>query len=239
MVIAVVLRYAITDRTRFPGDEAARQAAVLRQAKHWCDPIQGQSDANPDLVQLREKDLDAGALAQLARQILAIFRAGANHPKLLVNSRADVAIAVRADGVHLTSAPGSLTPAQIRQLYAAANLPAPIISLSCHTLAEVAHVAASPDDELPTLILYGPVFQKVVPGEHGPDALLSGGTGLDILRQACVAAAPIPVLALGGITHENAASCVVNGAAGIAAIRLFLGTSDHPTVDLHSATPYP
>jgi thiamine-phosphate pyrophosphorylase len=217
-----MLRYAITDRTRFAGDEAARQAALLRQAELWGDQARGSSDANPDLVQLREKDLGAGALARLARQLLAVFRASPNPPKVLINSRADVAIAVRADGVHLTSAPGSLTPAQIRQLYAAANLLAPVISLSCHTVAEVAHAAASPEEDRPTLILFGPVFQKVAPGEDGTDTLLSGGSGLDILRLACVAVAPIPVLALGGITCENTASCLAAGAAGIAAIRLFV-----------------
>jgi thiamine-phosphate pyrophosphorylase len=226
MVIAVVLRYAITDRTRLPGDETARQAALLRQAKLWSDPSVSPNDTIPDLVQLREKDLDAGALAQLARQVLAVFRASPNPPKLLINSRTDVAIAVRADGVHLTSAPGSLTPAQIRQIYSAANLPAPVISLSCHTIAEVARAAGSPEEDRPTLILFGPVFQKVVPGEDGTDTVVSMGTGLELLHQACLAAAPIPVLALGGITSEYTQACLAAGATGIAAIRLFIAEPD-------------
>lgn len=216
-----MLRYAITDRTRFPGDEAARQAALLRQAHLWSDQTQGPSSANPDLVQLREKDLDAGSLAQLARQLLAVFRGSPNPPKLLINSRADLAIAIRADGVHLTSAPGSLTPAQIRQLYAAANLPAPVISLSCHSVAEAARTAASPEEERPTLILFGPVFGKVVSNEDGADTPISPGAGVEVLQQACVAAGPIPVLALGGVTGKNIAACLAAGAAGIAAIRLF------------------
>jgi thiamine-phosphate pyrophosphorylase len=217
-----MLRYAITDRTRFPGDEAARQAALLRQAQLWSDHTPGRNDANPDLVQLREKDLDAGALAHLARQLLAVFRASPTPPKLLINSRADVAIAVRADGVHLTSAPGSLTPAQIRRLYAAANLPAPIISLSCHTIAEVARAATSPEEERPTLILFGPVFEKTLAGEDRIDTRVSTGAGLETLQQACLAVAPIPVLALGGVTRENTPACLAAGATGIAAIRLFL-----------------
>jgi thiamine-phosphate pyrophosphorylase len=201
-----MLRYAITDRARLPGDEPSRQAALLEQAADMA------SDGI-DFLQLREKNLDAGALAPLARQLLAILRVHPGSPKLLVNSRADIAIATRADGVHLTSAPGSLTPTQIRSLYVAANLPTPIVSISCHTPAEVARASGDPAT---TLILFGPVFEKRI-GEE----VISAGTGLDLLRSACEAAAPVPVLALGGVTLANAPDCLAAGAAGIAAIRLF------------------
>jgi thiamine-phosphate pyrophosphorylase len=218
-----MLRYAITDRVRFPGDEATQQAALLKQAS--------QLTANGvDFLQLREKDLEAGAIADLARRILAILRASqrtsesaapAHTPKLLINSRADIAIAVAADGMHLTAARGSLTPAQVRKLYAAANLPDPIISVSCHTLDEVACAAAktprAEPDSAATLILFGPVFEKVV----GTEAI-SAGAGLELLRAACALAAPTPVLALGGIAPQNTAACLGAGAAGIAAIRLFV-----------------
>ena len=205
-----MLRYAITDRLRFPGDEMVRQAALLRQAQSW-------SVAVPDLVQLREKDLDAGALASLARRMLAILRAHSPAPKLLIHSRADIALAIGADGVHLTSALGSLTPAQVRDLYASANLPAPTVSVSCHSLAEVARAIAGGPDGAATLILFGPVFEKRI----GSD-LIAHGTGLDLLRAACAAAAPTPVLALGGVTSTNTEACLAAGAAGVAAIRLFL-----------------
>jgi len=228
-----MLRYAITDRARFPGDEAARKAALLllqvkrwsEQVKPWSEQAHGSIHTGLDMVQLREKDLEAAALADLARQLLTIFRAPTHNseltthnclPKLLINSRADVAVAVGADGVHLTSAPGSLTPAQIRQIYSAANLPAPVVSVSCHTVAEVAHAAASPEEQRPTMILFGPVFEKRV-----GDRIISEGTSLDLLQQACLAADSIPVLALGGITLENTQACLTAGAAGIAAIRLF------------------
>jgi thiamine-phosphate pyrophosphorylase len=210
-----MLRYAITDRTRFPGDEQSRQSALIQQAARW-------SESGIDFVQLREKDLDPGPLATLARRIQAALWSAGPGTRLLINSRADVAVAVRADGVHLTSGPGELTPAQIRTLYAAANLPTPIISISCHTIAEVAHIAASPESGRPTLILFGPVFEKIIPTKSQTDTLISSGTGLDLLQQACTLAAPIPVLALGGITPENTQACLTTGAAGIAAIRLFL-----------------
>jgi len=217
-----MLRYAITGRLRFAADEPARQAALLVQAARLAtDGI--------DFIQLREKDLSAAALAALARRLLATLRADPTHPapRLLINSRADIAIATCADGVHLTSAPGSLTPAQVRTLYAAASLPEPIVSLSCHTLAEVARAASFAPDERPTLILFGPVFEKVIAEDRAPekslgDKKISPGTGLDLLRAACAAAAPVPVLALGGINRSNTDACLDAGAAGVAAIRLFL-----------------
>jgi len=207
-----MLRYAITDRARFvpEPDEAARAAALIAQAARLA------ARGDIDFLQLREKDLAPAALASLAREILATLRVHApdpaHLPKLLINSRADVALAVRADGVHLNSSPGELTPAQIRALYAAANLPAPIVSLSCHTLAEVSAARSAN----PSLILFGPVFEKRI-----VDRQVSQGSGLDLLSHACAAAAPIPVLALGGVTEENTSACLAAGARGIAGIRLF------------------
>jgi thiamine-phosphate pyrophosphorylase len=200
-----VLRYAITDRARFLGDEPQRQAGLLKQAERLAA-------TGIDFVQLREKDLEAGALADLGRTLLAVLRTRDSAPKLLINSRADVAVAIGADGVHLTSAPGSLTPGEVRRLYDSAGLREPIVSVSCHTLAEVNRARESSA----TLILFGPVFEKRIGAE-----LVSEGTGLDLLRDACIAAGPVPVLALGGITPDNTSACVAAGAAGIAAIRLF------------------
>jgi thiamine-phosphate pyrophosphorylase len=220
-----MLRYAITDRARFKGDELARRSALLAQAARLAA-------AGIDFLQLRENDLSAADLASLARKLLATLRAHTPAPRLLINSRADVALATCADGVHLTSAPGQLTPGQIRTLYAAASLPEPVISLSCHTLDEVARAASSAQDERPTHILFGPVFEKVVAESHPSQKSIANkkiatGAGLDMLRAACLAAEPIPVLALGGITRGNAASTLAAGAAGIAAIRLFLSEPTH------------
>jgi len=222
-----MLRYAITDRLRFAAEsgqqaESARQAALLVQAARLAaDGI--------DFIQLRERDLSAATLASLARRILAILRADPTHPatRLLINSRADIAIATCADGVHLTSSPNELTPAQVRSLYAAASLPKPIVSLSCHTLDEVTRAVSAAPNAHPTLILFGPIFEKVVAEPHPSpktiaDKKIAAGTGLDPLRAACLAAAPIPVLALGGITRTNTDACLDAGAAGVAAIRLFL-----------------
>jgi thiamine-phosphate pyrophosphorylase len=209
-----MLRYAITDRARFSNDELSQEELLLRQAAKLAD-------AGVDFVQLREKDMAAGMLASLTRRLLSLLRAHPNRPKLLINSRADVAIAVGADGVHLTSANGELTPSDIRQLYAAAGLPEPIVSVSCHSLNDIAlarEAAAS-------FILFGPIFEKVVPIRKSGgvrEELVSEGIGLNLLHLACATAAPTPVLALGGITPENTPATMAAGAAGIAAIRMFL-----------------
>src|SRR5258705_436200 len=109
-----MLRYAITSRALYPGDEPQQQAALLRQASSWiADGI--------DLIQLREKDLPATEIAALAREILQAIAVAASPTKLLLNSRPDIAIATAAHGVHLTAAPGELTPAQVRSLYASAG----------------------------------------------------------------------------------------------------------------------
>jgi thiamine-phosphate pyrophosphorylase len=209
-----MLRYAITDRTRFAGDESQRQTQLIRQASEW--------QANGvNLIQLREKSLDAGVLVNLTRKLQRMLGSQHQAPKLLINSRADVAIAAQADGVHLTSAPGSLAPSHVRSLYLEAGLPDPVISISCHTLPDV--IAAR--EAAATLILFGPVFEKCIGSE-----LVSAGTGLDLLRTACVAAAPVPVLALGGVTESNTEGCLAAGAAGVAGIRLFAMGLTGPSV---------
>jgi thiamine-phosphate pyrophosphorylase len=202
-----MLRYAITSRVLFPGDESAKQAEVLRHAFHWVRD-------GFDFIQLREKDLSGDAIAALASEILEAISATPTPTRLLVNSRVDVAVATGAHGVHLTAAPDALAPAEVRGLYASAKLPAPIVSVSCHTLFEVERAKANQAD----LILFAPVFEKPLgSGRH------LQGQGPDRLREACATAAPIPVFALGGVTSQNAAVCVAAGAAGIAGVRLFHG----------------
>ncbi len=169
---------------------------------------------NIDYIQLREKDLSAAELEQLACAITAAIRSARSQTRLLINSRADVALASGADGVHLTAAPGRSTPAQVRTLFAAAGRPAPIVSISCHTLDEVTRARNAQAD----LILFGPVFGKTLAsGEVTP------ATGLEALRAACQAAGETTVLALGGVTESNIQSCLEAGAKGIAAIRFFTG----------------
>lgn len=199
-----MLRYAITSRILFLGDDSRQKTALIHQCARWAD-------SGIDFIQLREKDLPARDLANLARNILGVIPASSK-TKLLINSRADVALATLAHGVHLTAAPGELTPTQVRQLYATASSAAPIITVSCHTIAEVEHARQHQADA----ILFAPIF-----GKFGEGKRITPGLGLDQLRAAVSTASPIPIYALGGVTLENASSCLAAGAAGIAGIRLF------------------
>jgi len=200
-----VFRYAITSRALYPGDDRQQQVALLRLAHHWAAE-------GLDFIQLREKDLSDTDIATLAREILRNIAATSSFTRLLINSRADIAVATGSHGVHLTTSPDELTPIQVRSLYASANRPPPIITVSSHTLEEVHRARINQADA----ILFAPVFEKVIVGQ-----IIAPGQGIDRLRAACLAAAPIPVYALGGVTLENAASCIDAGAAGIAGIRLF------------------
>jgi thiamine-phosphate pyrophosphorylase len=197
-----MIRYAITHRASIVGDGAQWNAELVRRAERWAaDGI--------DFVQLREKDLEAGALAELARKLVAAVGA---HTKLLVNGRADVAVAAGAAGVHLTAHPEELTPSQVRWIFKLAGAETPIISVSCHTVAELERARDSGADA----ILFGPMFEKRVDGD-----VVVEGLGLEALRRACETAGVVKVLALGGVTRENATACVDAGAAGVAGIRLF------------------
>lgn len=190
-----MLRYAIADRGYLVADSA-----------RWVED-------GVDFVQLRDKSLNAGKLAKLARAILNDFaQVPGIPPRLLINGRADVAVGVGAAGVHLTAHPDELTPKQVRRVFEITAKPAPLISISCHALDEVLRARAAGVD----LILFGPVFEKRAGGEQ-----VSTGVGLHALHAACTAAGEVPVLALGGVTPELIEDCLRSGAQGVAGIRLF------------------
>lgn len=199
-----MLRYAITDRAAYGGSPAYRLDSVVREATRWAA-------AGIEYIQIREKDLGAGELAGLTRRVLAAVRAAGGATRVLVNSRVDVAVATGADGVHLTAAAGQLLPAQVRSIFASAGRSNPVVSISCHTIAEVQRASALGVD----VILFGPVFGKTI-GE----VQVMEGQGLEGLHRACKAAGSAAVYALGGVT-ERAAECSVTGAAGVAGIRFF------------------
>src|SRR5580698_2318201 len=190
-----MLRCAITNR-----------GYLIADAGRWAED-------GVDYVQLRDKTLDVAHLMYCEKSIMEdIAEVPGAKTKLLINGRADVAVAVGAAGVHLTAHPDELTPEQVRRIFAIAEKPAPIISISCHTLEEVQRARVATVD----LILFGPVFEKRVAEEQ-----ISAGAGLAALHEACVAAGDIPVLALGGIAAENIDDCLRAGAKGVAGIRLF------------------
>jgi thiamine-phosphate pyrophosphorylase len=205
------LLYYITDRSQFAGDESARRRALL-------DKISSAARAGVDYVQLREKDLNTKDLEQLAHEaVSALRKLGTSRwqvkTRLLINGRADVAMVSGADGVHLRS--DDISPSTVRSIWAEANASAlqpesrkPVIAVSCHTAAEVKRAAAEGAD----FVVFAPVFEK-------SDCRDQLAAGLAALNEACKA--KIPVLALGGVTWQNAGSCLEAGAAGVAGIRLF------------------
>lgn len=194
-----MLLYYITDRRQFPGDEAVRRRCLLEKIAEACR-------SGVDYIQLREKDLPGRELEELAREAVRTVRENSTKTRLLINSRTDIAIACAADGVHLPS--NDISPDEARHIWAHAMPGSVIISVSCHSTADVAMAETNKAD----LALFAPVFEKKDAAEVRP-------TGLDALRDA--SRQKLPVLALGGITLANAQSCIQAGAAGIAAIRLF------------------
>lgn len=174
----VLKRYCITDSA----EVAARAAA-----------------AGVTMIQARAKGLSARALATLVRQVLDVARG----TPVLVNSRADIALACGAQGVHLPS--DSPSPKLVRVIAP----PGFLVGVSCHNPEEIERASREGAD----FVVYGPIF-----------ATHSHPSGRPIGLEALAAATRtvhLPVYALGGITEENAALCVAAGAAGVAGISLF------------------
>jgi thiamine-phosphate pyrophosphorylase len=193
-----VTRCLVTDRRRLcPGARSfadARRGLVEQARRAAAEGI--------DLIQVRERDLEAAALAALVADVVAITRGSAT--RVLVNDRIDVALACGADGVHLRA--DSVPVAEARRL-----LPAPrLVGRSVHSVREA--VAAAGADYL----IAGTVFPSA--SKRTGSAELLGIEGL----RAIVSATAVPVLAIGGITPDRIDSVLAAGAAGIAAIGLFI-----------------
>ncbi len=242
-----MLLYYITDRRQFPGDDAAQRRALLAK-------IAEAARCGVDFIQLREKDLSSRELEILANEAMAIVRSSSvhskletRHSKLLINSRADIALAAGTDGVHLPAS--DLSASEVRSVWDAATRNVKretrnaTIAVSCHTLDEVLAAESHGAD----FVVFGPVFEKVGTAAAGvaqppsagrihvaqPPSAVRPGVGLAALREVCrrglppdpqtesVASGRMPVLALGGVTLENARVCLAAGATGIAGIRLF------------------
>jgi thiamine-phosphate pyrophosphorylase len=154
-------------------------------------------------VQLREKDLGGRALYRMAEALLPICNE--RDAKLLINGRADVALAAGAHGVHLPA--DGMGVADARALLG----PAATIGASCHSLDELRRAA----DAGANFAVFGPIWAT----GKGP------ALGLDALRAAS-ASVELPVFALGGVEPENARAALDAGAQGIACIRAIFGAAD-------------
>lgn len=150
------------------------------------------------LIQIREKQIPARLVFEIAAEAAKI--AENTDTKILVNDRADIALAAGADGVHLTAA--SLSAEIVRQ-----NSPEKfIVGVSTHTL-EKAEIAAA---QAADFVTFSPIFHSPNKGEP---------QGIERLAVVCERLKPFPVIALGGVAETNYREVLKAGAGGFAAIR--------------------
>jgi thiamine-phosphate diphosphorylase len=191
----------VTDRHRLCGADACS----FDQVRRALDEQIGQAvAAGIDVIQIRERDLNARDLAALVTD--AVRRSRGTTTRVVVNDRLDVAMACGADGVHLRG--DSVSAADVRRIVPGGFL----VGRSVHSV-DQARGAGEVD-----YLVAGTVF---------PTASKPGGysvLGIDGLR-GIVSATSVPVLAIGGATVDRVGQMAAVGAAGLAAIGLFIGPS--------------
>ena len=188
--------YYITDRNSLSVPSEASLIRRVRKIIAW----------GVDFIQVREKDLSDRRLLDLSRRIVEIARDTPRDApcRVLINGRADIAVAAGADGVHLTSF--GIGISAIRP-WIPKNF---IVGISVHTMREVRAACSGGVD----YILVGHVFPTA------SKEVMGAALGVDFLRRACREASA-PVLALGGITAEHIPIVLQTGAVGVAGISLF------------------
>lgn len=170
--------------------------------------LRGLARSGVDAVQLREKDLDDRDLFALARRARALLPPAVT---LLINGRADVALAAGVDGVHL---PAAGLPAPALRRLAECRGRRLVIGRSTHRAEEVEAARREGVD----YVTFGPVYATPSKAAYGKPPGLLG------LRRA--AAARLPVIALGGVTEAARLYAVAAaGAVGAAGIRVFQRTA--------------
>jgi len=158
-----------------------------------------------DMVQLREKKLDDGALLAYARRCASVCRQ--HGVPFIVNDRADIAIAAGADGVHVGQ--DDIPVADAKMLLG----PGSIVGVSTHDARQID--AASDADYLGV----GPIFET--PTKPGRPAV-----GADLVRYAA-AHAKAPFFAIGGLDPSNVAEVIAAGGRGISVYR-WIARADDP-----------
>jgi thiamine-phosphate pyrophosphorylase len=198
----------VTDRRRLPGSGEEQTRLLLGK-------MESATRAGVDWIQIREKDLSGHELAALASEAL---RRVANSCRVLINDRLDVACSVGAGGVHLgaKSLPAGEAKRLVRERKLAREF---LVGVSVHSLEAARQVERDGAD----YVIFGPVYRTPSKAAFGPPQ------GVERLAEVCRGVS-IPVLAIGGITMNNAEDCEAAGAAGIAAIRLFQDAADMAAV---------
>ena len=219
----------VTDRRSVAAEGSDRHEALLKR-------VRSAAAAGIDWIQIREKDLSGKELSSLTRDAVAqtkqINGRDGRTSRILVNERLDVAWSERAGGVHLGEL--SLPVHDVRRWLAAkadvARHDKFLVGVSCHSVQAATTAAREGAD----YIFFGPVFATPSKTPFGAPQ------GRERLAEVC-SSGEIPVLAIGGITVDNASDCFAAGAAGIAAIRLFQDAAAEDlaalVTDLHAKFP--
>jgi len=178
--------YIISDRSLFS------------EQKYFLTAVEAALMGGVKALQLREKDLSDSELIKLGIQLRILT---SNYKaKLIINSRAEIAEKIGADGVHLTET--RLPANEVKS-----SFPDLIVGVSTHSL-EGAHLA---EKEGADYITFSPVYKTPSKASYGEPQ------GLSSLRKVTQAVS-LPVLALGGITLHRVPECLKQGAFGVALI---------------------
>lgn len=161
------------------------------------------------LIQLREKSVAPKDFYEQAKAALKIARRGGK-AKIIVNDRVDIALALKADGVHLGQ--DDLPIEQARKILGSNA----IIGFSTHTLEQAINAAALPIDYLAV----GPVFPTRT--KENPDPTI----GIETVAKVREAVGDFPIVAIGGITLENFRAVLQAGANSVAVIGDLLSDSN-------------
>lgn len=212
----------VTDRRSLPLSTSADAHNLLFES------VERAAAAGVDWIQLREKDFSGKEWEELVNESRRrISRAGAT-TRIFVNDRLDVALGCGAGGVHLSENGIPVAEAcRLRNEFLSSHNSKRefFVGVSCHSMGAAVGAARAGAD----YIYFSPIFQTPSKANYGPPQ------GLDRLAAVC-RVVTIPVIAIGGISAENAVRCLEAGAAGVAAIRLFQESPDLTETlrDLHS-----
>ena len=159
------------------------------------------------LVQLREKRASPREFYQSALEgMLIARRLGV---QIVINDRVDIAIAVKADGVHLGQ--DDLPPDRARSLLGETR----IIGFSTHSLEQALAADSAPVD----YVAIGPIFETYT--KDNPNPVVGLETVSEVKRRISK-----PLVAIGGITFQTAASVIEAGADSVAVISDLLSAGD-------------
>lgn len=192
--------------TRFPTiypitDDTISELSLVEQFDQFVA-------AGAEIVQLRAKRSTSLALFHAANEMMASARR--TNVRLIINDRVDIALAVGADGVHLGQT--DLSPVEARRLLGDDVM----IGHSTHNIEQLRSAVNMPID----YVAIGPIFATATKQDHDPIV------GLDLVRVARETVGDMPLIAIGGITSENAASVVAAGADSVAAISTLLADNE-------------